>query len=149
MGALALLCCWSNLGTSPQLLQRDITAAIGGIADMTRTTLNRRAPERTSAGVYSALQELAVPSLHCDLDSFRTQRRRDFSGVGACATGKVVETAQYRHVGKTGRSEQAEVILLDRGTDDALCPELRISFGALADRLRYDDVCDLHSASRA
>jgi hypothetical protein len=33
---LALLCCWTNFGTSFQLLQRDIIAAIGGIADVTR-----------------------------------------------------------------------------------------------------------------
>jgi len=83
------------------------------------------------------------------LDSFRTQRCRDFSGVGACAAGKVIEAAQHRHVGKTGRLEQAEVILLDQGTDDAFRPKLWIGFGALADRLRYDDVRDLHSAARA
>src|SRR6185312_1804815 len=103
----------------------------------------------TAHGAFSVLQELAVTPLHCDLDSFRTQRCRDFSGVGACAAGKVIEAAQHRHVGKTGRLEQAEVILLDQGTDDAFRPKLWIGFGALADRLRYDDVRDLHSAARA
>jgi hypothetical protein len=42
IGALARLCRWTDFGASLQLLQRDIIAAIGGIADVTRTSRKRR-----------------------------------------------------------------------------------------------------------